>query len=327
MKNKDAKWAVTKRSDVPPWKKDGIDCNKLTPVEPERLACRKRYSDTWFEGCPTGTVSSRVMVELNLHHRDHPRYRYLYAFGCWLPGENVVRLDGVNMCFPPSQISAWCEQPNSPQKDEKGQANTCEHGILKTCCELCRKPKPQAPCWLCGKFHHDCRLLPEPPVAKSDEHQWSDEHCLICKAADWMDTPCFTRDQLVTALVEAKNKLKELEKTQPTLVMDLGVAQTNLATLQKEKDCLEIVLDAWHKQFGTSQLSHASARLQQAESDLVRAHAKISDLEARTPDQSLFELINTELIRLEDDCRGSVNAHGVNMAREAIKSLKAKITP
>ena len=54
--------------------------------------------------------------------------------------------------------------------------------------------------------------------------------------------------------------------------------QINIEEALRRISELETQLDAWHNIFGTSQLSHASARLEQAESTVRRQAIRIEEL-------------------------------------------------
>ena len=60
-----------------------------------------------------------------------------------------------------------------------------------------------------------------------------------------------------------------------------AVSQEALAAVTKERDELQIQLDAWQSQFQTSQLSHARERLRAAEDSVGRLTATLATLTAR----------------------------------------------
>ena len=116
-------------------------------------------------------------------------------------------------------------------------------------------------------------------------------------------------DEHLRMYLEEKKLRQEMEQR-------LQAKHTDLQDMIKERDNLLEVLGAWHKTFGTSQLTHALARLEAAEDDRRRLLLGIErcmdkendDLAVLTPVDDLNDLV-TRILRLvpkeETDAAGT----------------------
>lgn len=79
------------------------------------------------------------------------------------------------------------------------------------------------------------------------------------------------------------------------LETELTAAQAQIAKLTEERDELRVQMNAWHDQFGTTQLTHAVARLESSERQTAALRAQVADLTRSLEAKPICDALRKEL--------------------------------
>jgi DNA phosphorothioation-dependent restriction protein DptG len=98
---------------------------------------------------------------------------------------------------------------------------------------------------------------------------------------------------------------------------EIDKLKETIAAVREKREQAECSLEAWHSQFGTSQLSHAIAERDSLRQQLLQAEAAIAEVKRGTLTQKNWEILKTIDLSALDKHVAEVRKPLVDALREA----------